>query len=301
MSRSQAVPSPAAQADSEFYRMLILDLDRTLLTRDLDVAPVDIRAAQALREMGVTVTIATGRLYGGTRSVAGLLGVEGIVATMNGSEIVDTTNDEVIIGNYIPKDALEVVRRSLRDAGIETLSLFASDCIHACEALTPYVDHVRMWCDKLQFWGDFYGASVWEREPRPLAVWAVGEEAILQRVADRIREEVDTSIFEVLCFTSELLDRAVLIFRDQREDKGTALRRLATIQGVLPEQCVCVGDWLNDVPMLRTEALSYAMGGTPQWLHQYADRIAQTQSHADGGIVAELARSVWGLDIPGVD
>ena len=297
MSGSRSVVSAALQADAEFYRMLVLDLDRTLLTRDLEVSPVDIRAAEALRERGVVVTIATGRLYGGTRPVAAALGVEGPVATMNGSEVVDTRTHEVIVGNYVSREALEVVRASLWDAGVEAVSLFGSEMIHVGAAMAPYVDHVRMWCDEVREWEAFYQAPVWGSERRPLAVWAVAEESLLERAAERIRGQVDTSIYEVLCFPSERLGRAVFIFRDQREDKGTALRRLATMAGVLPEQCVCVGDWVNDVPMLRTEALSYAMAGTPQWLHAYADRLAETESHADGGIVAELARSVWGVDV----
>lgn len=292
-----AARSLAAQADAEFYRMLVLDLDRTLLTRDLTVAESDIRAVEALRSIGVTVTIATGRLYGGTLPVAQALGIRGVVATMNGSEIVDTGTGEVIVGNYLPTDVLDFVRRSLRGVGIEAASLFASDSIHVCDAMAPYVDHVRIWCDKLTTWDHLFDAPIWEQERRALAVWAVGEERVLQRTADLIRSTLDPAIYEVLCYPSENLGRTVLIFRDRREDKGTALRRLATIQGVLPEQCVCVGDWLNDVPMLQTEALSYAMGGTPTWMHEHADRLAQTQSHADGGIVVELARDVWGLDL----
>lgn len=297
MSPSQAARAQAVESDAEFYRMLVLDLDRTLLDRDLKVSEADIRAANALREIGVHVTIATGRLYGGTKPVADALGVHGIVATMNGSEIVDTRTGEVLVGNYIPKDTLELVRRSLHSVGVDATALFASEYIHVDDAMTPYLDHIRMWCEEIKTWDNVFSSPAWQEEERPLAVWAVGEEVVLQRVADKLREEVDTSTFEVLCFTSDHLKRAVFIFRDLREDKGTALRRLAMIQGVLPEQCVCVGDWLNDVPMLRTEALSYAMGGTPEWLHQYADRIAQTQSHADGGIIVELAREIWGLDL----
>lgn len=297
MSMPQLAHAQSVEADAEFYRMLILDLDRTLLDRELRVSAADIRAAHALREMGVAVTIATGRLYGGTKPVAQALGVQGIVATMNGSEIVDTRSDEVLVGNYIPGDVLEIVRRELRTVGVDATAFFASDRIHVCDAMEPYVNHIRMWCEDVKYWDDIFKAPVWQEERRPLAVWAVGEELVLQRVAERLREQVDTSVFEILCFTSEHLQKSVFIFRDLREDKGTALRRLATIEGVLPEQCVCVGDWLNDVPMLRTEALSYAMGGTPEWLHQYADRIAKTQSHADGGIIVELARDVWGLQL----
>ena len=43
---------------------------------------------------GVAVTIATGRLYSGTHHVARMVGIEGPIACVDGSHIVDSNDDE---------------------------------------------------------------------------------------------------------------------------------------------------------------------------------------------------------------
>ena len=83
------------------YRVLVLDLDGTTLNGDGELEERDIAAAHALKAAGVHVTIATGRLFTGTQWVAEALGVEGTIAVMNGSELIDAQRGEMVHGHYV--------------------------------------------------------------------------------------------------------------------------------------------------------------------------------------------------------
>lgn len=277
------------------YKMLVLDLDGTLLDRRRRVDWRDVEAAARLRERGVHITIATGRLFSGTRDVARRMGIASTVACMNGSEMLHSANGEVLRGNYMPNGTLDIVRRALVRSGVATV-LFASQTIHRCELADAHMRQLRSWSQYFTDWEDIYSASAWERARDILAVVAVGTWTAIQRVTDELQGQIDLSRFEILSFPSPDAKRGFLMVRDNRENKGSALRNMAAELGIDEEDCVCVGDWMNDMPMLQSNALSFAMGSSPDWLQAAADQVATTKV-TEGGIVAELAGRVWGVSL----
>src|SRR5699024_10038545 len=120
-----------------------------------------------------------------------------------------------------------------------------------------------------------------------------------KETAEIVNEEIDQDLYEILAFPAWPRkegdeEHGIFMLRDKRENKGRALRRMAKAHGLTEDQVVCVGDWLNDVPMLETDALSFAMAGTPDWMHKAAKHTTHTHTK-DGGVVAELAERVWGI------
>ena len=67
-------------ASGENYRLIAVDLDGTLLDSSGVPHVADVAALKKCAAEGIVVTIATGRLYSGTRSAAQTLGVRGLVA-----------------------------------------------------------------------------------------------------------------------------------------------------------------------------------------------------------------------------
>src|SRR3569832_763992 len=78
------------------YKLLALDVDGTLLRRDGTVHPEDHAAIGRVRAAGVAVTIVTGRMYSGTEAVARSVGIEGPIACVDGSHIVDLAGDRAL-------------------------------------------------------------------------------------------------------------------------------------------------------------------------------------------------------------
>jgi Cof subfamily protein (haloacid dehalogenase superfamily) len=282
------------KSTNDSYRMLVTDLDGTLLTEDKQVLDIDREAVSALRELGVHVTIATGRLYSGVEPVAETIEVEDIVACLNGSEMVDTRDGSSLLRRILPLEERRTIRQRLRSSTIETV-LFASRTIYHGTSSTGLVDRFSSWSEKFDDVGDVFDSAVWDAEDDVLAVVGIGPRDEVLGIGEELRSHVGEER-EVLSVPSPRSDSGFLMVRDNRQDKGIALRQLAKRRDLTENQVVCVGDWVNDIPMLESGALSFAMGGTDPWLQGSANHVLETHREK-GGAIAEIARRVWDVDI----
>jgi len=272
-------------------RMLVLDLDGTTLLADGTLDPRDIRAALALRDHGVAVTIATGRLYSGTCRVARELGVTGSVAVMNGSELVDVATDRAVHARYVRPGHRGRIREILAEGDLVPF-LFGSRTIH----LGPdrrYTPYLSIWTDDLVHHDDPWACEAWHAADL-VSVSAVGPEARLARALEQLHAEFPGEIGGEIFRTWD--GDGFLNLRCPSEDKGTALVRLAQERGLTAADCVAVGDWTNDLPMLRVAGRSFAMAGADPAAVEAADEVLESPRHG-GGAVAELAVRVWGLNV----
>ena len=72
-------------------------------------------------------------------------------------------------------------------------------------------------------------------------------------------------------------------------DKGSALPRLAAQVGVDPTHTVAVGDYYNDIAMLRAAGIGYAVANARTAVKEAADRLTvSNEEHAIAAIVEEL-------------
>src|SRR3954470_22324267 len=93
------------------YRLLALDLDGTLLKSDHTVDERDIAAIAELQRAGVTVTIVTGRMQSGAVAAARVCNIEGAIACVEGSHLVELATNTTLAHHPMPVD----LRRVLRD------------------------------------------------------------------------------------------------------------------------------------------------------------------------------------------
>lgn len=79
--------------------------------------------------------------------------------------------------------------------------------------------------------------------------------------------------------------------------KATGMRRMIEKLGIPREECIGVGDGMNDLPMLEFAGLGVAMGNAPLAVKAMADAI--TESCADDGIATMIERYVLGEEPEG--
>lgn len=273
------------------YKVLVLDLDGTTLDLQGKLGERDIAAAHALKRAGVRVTIATGRLFTGSRWVADALGVDGSVALMNGSELVDVASARTTHGRYVDAPARAHARKVLARHGLPAF-LFGSRCIHLDQRHTAYAPYLGTWTRDLTHHDDIFDCSAWHASEDILALGAVGEAETILAARDDLHADLPPDLGSVTFRTYE--GQTFLALRHSVEDKGTAVERLAAEREATAEETVVVGDWLNDLPMLRRGGLSFAMGGSMPEVLSEADEELETQRGA-GGAVAEVAWKVWGV------
>jgi len=278
------------------YKLCAVDLDGTLLGPTGLPHDTDLRALTALREAGVHVTIVTGRLYSGTRPVAEMLGLRGPVGCVDGSQIVSTETHRTLHSHALSGDRALALREAMTEAGAATF-LFAQDQVVYDSDGVPYLGYVSTWSTSLVAAGRTTAHPFWEADEGVTAVVAVGEHHQIQRAMDAIAERVGDHV-QVAMFPAKTTDdRWGMIVRAAGGDKGTALQLIADHYQVSIEEVVAVGDWLNDIPMLRVAGRSFAMGHAPDAVKAIAsDRLKQTS--LEGGGVACAVEAAFGVKAP---
>lgn len=269
------------------YRLLALDLDGTLLRSD---GRVDERDAGAIRELarsGVTVTIATGRLRTGSLDAARACGIEGLIACVEGSHLVDVAGDRTVTHHAIPEASVAVLRDAFTEHRLAGF-VFDAHAIHHDATGHAYADYVGTWSRNLKVVEHSHHA--WHTEP--LAAVAVGEpEAVA--AAHSILQSHAPTIFSVSFAVSACPGKHAVLARAAGVSKGTALAALCADAGCTLAEAVAIGDWVNDVPMFQVAGRSFAMGSAPEHVASAAtDRL--TRPAGAGGGIAEAIRIAWG-------
>jgi Cof subfamily protein (haloacid dehalogenase superfamily) len=277
------------------YRLLALDLDGTLLNHDGIADQVDIAAVRKLKARGIKVTILTGRLYSGTRESAEMLGIDGPVGCADGSHIVHVKQHKTLLHRGIRGRSAERLRVSLERNDLVAF-LFAEDAIVHDERGADYLPYVRTWSTDLRYAHRVTEHALWDSDVGMTAVVALGKEASVGRtVADIQRDGSDAMQVAMFPFRRDT-EHWGMVARASGGTKGTALEWVSDHYGIPLEETVCVGDWLNDLPMMAKAGRSFAMGQAPSEVKAAAtdvlDRTIDT-----GGAIAEAIGRAFGTKI----
>jgi Cof subfamily protein (haloacid dehalogenase superfamily) len=295
--RSSRSVSAAARAsrDVRRYKLLALDLDGTLLNHAGTANDADVAAVRKLRQRGIKVTILTGRLYSGTRESAELLGIEGPVGCADGSHIVNVKNDKTLLHHGIRGRAADRLRASLERNDLVAF-LFAEDAIVHDERGADYLPYVRTWSTDLRYAHRVTEHALWDSELGMTAVVALGKEASIGRtVADIQRDETESMQVAMFPFRRDT-EHWGMVARASGGTKGTALEWMSAHYGIDISETVCIGDWLNDLPMMSCAGRSFAMGQAPPEVKAAATDVLETTIDS-GGAIAEAIGRAFGTKI----
>ncbi|HTR55884.1 MAG TPA: HAD family hydrolase [Kofleriaceae bacterium] len=271
------------------YRLLALDLDGTLLRRDHSVDERDRAAIAELQRAGVAVTIVTGRLHSGALGAARACAIEGAIACVEGSHLVEVDTARTLARHPMSPAVTALLREQFGAHGLAAF-VFEADGIHHDASGEPYAGYVRTWSPKLQLVEEALDARVWASDP--LAAVAVGEADAVAAVHAALRPHA-AQVFSVSFPVWTIPGTHAVLVRTAGPTKGTALAELCAVRGCTLAEAVVVGDWVNDVPMFEVAGRSFVMGSAPEAVRAAASDVLACETGAGGGI-AEAIRRAFG-------
>jgi hydroxymethylpyrimidine pyrophosphatase-like HAD family hydrolase len=235
----------------------------------------------------VPVALCTGRMFSGTREIAATLKLLGPVACIDGSHIFDLHTRGELSCTAISTEAAQYVREALHMYRPAAFVFSGDRVIH--DALGDrYLDYLSTWSDVRHRVVDVHLPAAWESERNVAALVLMGDEDTISGM-DRALEGVpglQDIVFEVR--RPDLAGTFGMVVRASGVDKGTAVTWLAQHYGIGLEDVVTVGDWLNDVPMLKCAGQSFAMAQAPSEVKAAAKQVLKADIWTGGG-VAEAA------------
>jgi hydroxymethylpyrimidine pyrophosphatase-like HAD family hydrolase len=266
-----------------------VDLDGTLLDRRGLPHARDVRAIQAALGAGIRVSIVTGRLYSGARKFVELLGLKGAVGCADGSHLVHARDHSTLIHHGLLTRDAAVLRSAAVRAGVATF-VFAQDAIGHDAAGVPYVEYVATWSRDIRPSESIHGHPFWESEEGVTAVVTLGTRAQIQCLVDDLERDLGPSVcMATFPATRGMVDGAwATVVRASGRTKGTAIQFIAEHERLALAETVCVGDWLNDLPMFEVAGRSFAMGQAPDEVKAKATDLLANTFEEGGGVAAAI-------------
>lgn len=86
------------------YKLIVTDMDGTLLGSDHEVTEENKKVLKEALDKGINVTVATGRMYSSAKSHISFLDSTTPIIACNGALIKDSITNEIIYSNHIDKE-----------------------------------------------------------------------------------------------------------------------------------------------------------------------------------------------------
>ena len=262
-------------------RLLVSDVDGTLVGKDKTVSDATVAAVRRLRDAGVKFTLVSARPLTGVEAIVKRLGVDLPVGAYNGGTIARPD------GSVLSAERLDAATAK------EALALFDLDWI------VTWVFADGQWHTKTTD-TPHNKSEVVTAAQRPTVVQAFDD------LVDRIDKIVAVSdeeprLAELERHTQTALKGRATVARSQTyyldvtapgANKGHGVTELAKAIGVPLEETAVVGDGQNDVYMFKVAGLSIAVANASDAVKKAADHV--TAANTNDGV----ARAIDALILP---
>ena len=249
----------------DFKNVIIMtDLDGTLLTDDKQILPKDIDAINRFRDGGGIFTLATGRGYSMAKPVAERLKLDVPAVIFNGSAVYDFNQNSFLWHSSLKKSAGEITKELIKafpDIAIEILceekvyvpSINQIERKHlALEKVQPIICNV-----------DDINEESW------LKVLIAYPPENMQNIIDYVNARPDYLenahwVRSESCYF-EMLPEGI--------NKGSGFMQLMRIMGKEDAFTVGIGDYNNDIELIRDANLGVAVGSAQPAAKEAADLV----------------------------
>ncbi|MBS9534680.1 HAD family hydrolase [Mycobacterium sp. M1] len=235
-------------------RLVVFDIDGTLLDPDNPVSPGTVGALRDLQDRGLQLAFASSRPIESLALFARDLGVTAHLIGFNGAVATSTAGRQLVAETFVVDTLLTELLRRFADSG------------GAVNVYQP------------AGWLAVGPAAATDHEEQ-----ATGLTADRRSTPDRLSELADESAFKVMCrgstaaraeLLSAVADLAGLTamtsgpdccdIQARGVDKATAMQELCQDLGITPEAVVAFGDSDSDAPMLALAGYGIAVGNATE-------------------------------------
>ncbi|WP_129598280.1 Cof-type HAD-IIB family hydrolase [Anaerophilus nitritogenes] len=270
------------------YKLVVSDMDGTLLNSKNVVSEENKIALQKLIDKDIHIAIATGRIYTSAKVYAKYLDIVTPIIACNGAIVKDLNTNEILYESYMEKeDVLKVIEI----------------------------------CKKYGLYYQFYNEDTFYTEELAYSSLKYSEWNKTLKEEDRVRIELIKDGYSYIQNHNEKIYKMSLMSDDQKilvearkeletidslevskswynnieimkkgVSKGRAIEELTKYLGVKREEIISFGDNENDMSMLNYAGLGVAMGNSEEIVKKSADYITSTND--EDGVAKALYKFV---------
>ncbi|KKK38933.1 HAD family hydrolase [Mesobacillus campisalis] len=259
------------------YKLVVLDMDGTLLNDKHQVSAANKEAIQRLKKHGIHIVLASGRPYESIYPYVNELGTDLPIIAANGALIKSPLTSEVYYSAGLPIH----LTKEIVEYGQENqypVSLYLDGEVHTFHESMVKV-HWEL--EKLN-------AKLIEKFEGKKDLYKI----IYRNIPEKIEEaflHLEKKYRNQLYITRS--DDIYLDIMNINVSKGMALRQILETHHFSPDEVVVMGNSYNDTTMFEVAGLSIAMENSPAVVKEAADFV--TKSNNEDGVAYALERYIY--------
>lgn len=264
------------------YKLIVSDLDETLLNNSHEICDKNIEMINLASKMGIKFIPATGRGFGEISNILKTLDLydkeNEYVISYNGCALTENKSSRIMSFDGLPFDKANELYK---------FGITKDVCIHVYTKEMRYVYNLNDW-EKQRFINQ--GTPYQEINEQSLEFLRDTE------IAKVIYQNLDVPYLKKLSEEmTEMTDNAVSVSFSSNcymelnkigVNKGDAVLNLAKLLEVNPQEVIVVGDNYNDVSMLKIAGLSVAAGNAVQDVKDMCHYVCKNDNN--DGVLAEV-------------
>ncbi|MGC8624719.1 MAG: HAD hydrolase family protein [Phycisphaerae bacterium] len=282
-----SVISPPAKMKSQ--RLIVCDLDGTLIGRDHKINPADVAALAEARAAGCAVSICTGRSISEALDIIAPLNLSGPGVFVTGAAICDLANGATLHRHTMEPHTVQMLLEFFGVMGHAVLLLIDTPDSPGPRYMMTSNGPIHAASEDWFIRNKMPALMVKELDGGTLAnVLRLGIVADLPRsaeITERLTSQFKESINFLALKAPEFECHVIEVFA-ANVDKWTGVRSLCTMLNIDCANAIPIGDDINDLPMLRNARLSFAMGNAAPAVQHAAKRV--TRSQVQAGVAAAV-------------
>lgn len=253
------------------YRMVVTDLDGTLLNSQKQVSDGNAQAIMRLKDDETVFVMATGRSDVMTRAYTKQLKNADIVIGCDGAVIRNVRTGEILYENHLSSETCHKTFKICEKYGLQYYVFAKDELVSDDPKNERFLIHQK------------FNQTVEKEEQIPMQVVDDLKEYVkdhivykivvshndthyLDKVAEVVKKETDADAIRS--------GKRVLAVKARGVSKAEAVKKLAQKLDISMDEVIAFGDEVNDIEMLKLAGLGIAMENADDAVKQAADKIA---------------------------
>ena len=266
------------------YKLLVLDVDGTLLNDEREISKRTLAALLKVQQMGVRIVLASGRPTYGLMPLAKTLELGnygGFVLSYNGCQIIKAQNGEILFERRINPEMLPYLEKKARKNGFAIFT-YHDDTLITDSPDNEYIKNEALLNNLKIIREDEFSTAI-DFAPCKCMLVSDKEKALIgleQHWEKRLAGTLDA--FRSEPYFLEVVPCGV--------NKANTLGALLEHLGVTREEVIAVGDGVCDVTMLPLAGMGVAMGHSQDSVKVCADYV--TASNEEDGVALAVEKLI---------
>lgn len=264
------------------YKMIVLDLDDTLLLDDGTISKRTKESLQIAQQQGVKVVLASGRPTYAIHKIAEELELKkygGYIISFNGARIIDCQTNETLYEANLKREQVKMLYEFCEKHKAFFHTYVENDII--ASEKNKYTDVEKDITGMEIFYPNDFVNTI---PDEVVKVIVLQNPEYLKELEQKLKPIIGNSMYMTIS------KPFFLEFMNKNVDKSQSIIRLTRLLGLKTNETVAIGDSYNDISMIKVAGLGIAMQNSVEEVKKVADYI--TESNVNDGVAKAIIKFI---------